>query len=305
MVDIQLLIDGHDNLGEGPLWDVAEQKLYWIDSLGRSIFRIDAQGRGLTKWAVPGDIGSMALRVKGGAILSLDNGFHAFDFETGQATLIHDPEPGRPENRLNDGKVDRQGRFVAGSMHRAESQGAGSLYVLDTDLSVRRLDDGIICSNAPAFSPDGRTLYFADSVRRVIYAYDYDTARGAVSNKRLFVSTENDPGAPDGGTVDADGCVWSAQILSGRIVRYTPAGKVDRIVEFPVATLTSVMFGGPHLDILYVTTMGELSAGAADFVAKHPVPAGKAIGPGQPGVGALFAVHGLGVQGIAEPRFAG
>jgi L-arabinonolactonase len=305
MVDIRLLINGHNNLGEGPLWDVAEQKLYWIDSLGRSIFRIDAEGGGLKQWAVPGDIGSMALRERGGAILSLHNGFHSFDFETGKATLIHDPEPGLDQNRINDGKVDRRGRFVAGSMHRPESEGAGSLYVLDTDLSVRRLDDGIICSNAPAFSPDGRTLYFADSVRRLIYAYDYDLDRGAVSNKRLFVSTEQDPGAPDGGTVDADGCVWSAQILAGRIVRYTPAGKVDRIVEFPVATLTSVMFGGPNLDILYVTTMGELSPGVEAFIAKNPPPAGKAIGPGKPGVGALFAVHGLGVKGLAEPRFAG
>lgn len=305
MVDIELLVDGRNNLGEGPLWDVAEQRLYWIDSLGRWIFRVDAEGRGLKKWAVPGDIGSMALRERGGAILSLHNGFHSFDFETGKATLIHDPEPGLDHNRINDGKVDRRGRFVSGSMHRPETDGSGSLYVLDTDMSVRRLDSNIICSNAPAFSPDGRTLYFADSVRRLIYAYDYDLDDGTVSNKRLFVSNEQDPGAPDGGTVDADGCFWSAQILAGRIVRYTPAGKVDRIVEFPVATLTSVMFGGPDLDILYVTTMGELSPGAAAFVAANPVPAGKAIGLGQPGVGGLFAVHGLGIKGIAEPRFGG
>jgi len=245
------------------------------------------------------------LREGGGAILSLHNGFHAFDFETGRATLIHDPEPGKAETRLNDGKVDRRGRFVAGSMARAETAGLGSLYCLDTDLSCHVLDTGIICSNAPAFSPDGRTLYFADSVRREIYAYDYDLQRGTVSNKRLFVTTVNDPGAPDGGTVDAEGYVWSAQILAGRIVRYAPDGRVDRIVEFPVATLTSVMFGGPDLDILYVTTMGEPSPGVLAFVEKNPIPSGKAIGMGQPGVGALFAVHGLGIKGIAEPRFAG
>lgn len=305
MTDIRLLIDGHNNLGEGPLWDAAEQTLYWIDSLDRWIFRIDADGGNFEKWAVPGDIGSMALRQGGGAILSLHTGFHAFDFSTGEATPIHDPEPDLAQTRLNDGKVDRRGRFVAGSMHRPETEALGSLYRLDPDLSCHKLDSGIICSNAPAFSPDGRTLYFADSLRRDIYAYDYDLDHGTVSNKRLFVSTKDDPGAPDGGTVDAEGCVWSAQILAGRIVRYTPDGRVDRIVEFPVATLTSVMFGGPDLDILYVTTMGQLSAGAADFVRKNPVPAGKAIGPGQPGVGALFAIHGLGIKGIAEPRFAG
>ncbi|RYF84182.1 MAG: SMP-30/gluconolactonase/LRE family protein [Comamonadaceae bacterium] len=305
MTDIQLLVDGRNNLGEGPLWDVAEQRLYWIDSLGRKIFRIDADGQGLTEWSVPGDIGSMALRAGGGAVLSLHTGFHTFDFDTGQAMLIHDPEPGLAETRLNDGKVDRRGRFLAGSMHRLETEGQGSLYRLDADHSCHKLDGGIMCSNAPAFSPDGRTLYFADSVRRELYAYDYDLDSGHVSNKRLFVSTRNDPGAPDGGTVDADGCVWSAQILSGRIVRYTPAGKVDRIVEFPVATLTSVMFGGPNLDILYVTTMGEPSAGVADYMRAHPLPEGKLYRMGERGVGGLFAVHGLGVQGIQEPRYAG
>jgi L-arabinonolactonase len=305
MVDIKMLIDGHNNLGEGPLWDVREQKLYWIDSLDRWIFRIDADGKNLDKWAVPNDIGSMALREGGGAVLALRNGFHAFDFATGKATLIHDPEPGMDDNRLNDGKVDRRGRFLAGSMHCPETEGAGSLYRLDADLSCHKLDSGIICSNAPAFSPDGRTLYFADSPRRVIHAYDYDLDRGTVSNKRIFVSTEQDPGAPDGGTVDSEGYFWSAQIISGRIVRYAPDGKVDRIIEFPAALLTSVMFGGPDLDILYVTTMGKFSPGVADFLREHPVPAGKVVWPDEPGVGALFAVYGLGVRGIAEPRFAG
>lgn len=305
MIDIQLLVDGHNKLGEGPLWDVAEQRLYWIDSLGRRIFRIDADGNGLEEWSVPGDIGSMALREGGGAVLSLHNGFHTFDFATGKATLIHDPEPGVDQSRLNDGKVDRRGRFVAGSMHRQEADGIGSLYRLDVDHRCHKLDGGIICSNAPAFSPDGRTLYFADSVRRELYAYDYDLERGTVSNKRLFASTRNDPGAPDGGTVDAEGYVWSAQILAGRIVRYTPDGKVDRIVEFPVATLTSVMFGGPDLDVLYVTTMGEPSAGVADYMRTNPLPEGKFFRMGEPGVGGLFAVRGLGVKGIREPRFAG
>jgi L-arabinonolactonase len=305
LVDIRLLIDGQNNLGEGPLWDVAEQKLYWIDSLDRWIFRIDADGRNLEKWPVPGDIGSMALRANGGAVLALHNGFHTFDFKSGEATLIHDPEPGMDDNRINDGKVDRRGRFLAGSMHRPESEGLGSLYRLDPDLTCHKLDDGIMVSNAPAFSPDGRTLYFADSPRRVIYAYDYDLDSGMASNKRVFASTEQDPGAPDGGTVDSEGYVWSAQIISGRIVRYAPDGKVDRIVEFPAALLTSVMFGGPNLDILYVTTMGKFSPGVADFLRKNPVPAGKSVWPGEYGVGALFAVHGLGVKGIAEPRFAG
>jgi L-arabinonolactonase len=128
VVDISLLIDGQNNLGEGPLWDAAEQKLYWIDSLDRWIFRIDADGRNLEKWPVPGD---MALRANDGAVPALHNGFHAFDFKAGKATLIHDPEPGMDDNRINDGKVHRRGRFLAGSMHRLESEDRGSLYRLD------------------------------------------------------------------------------------------------------------------------------------------------------------------------------
>jgi L-arabinonolactonase len=305
MVEIKLLVDAQNNLGEGPLWDVAEQQLYWIDSLDRWIYRCDADGKNIKKWSVPHDIGSMALREKGGAALALRNGFHTFDFNTGNANLIVDPEPGQDRNRLNDGKVDKQGRFVAGSMDSLEAEPLGSLYRLDPDLSCHVLDRGIICSNAPCWSPDGRTLYFADSLKRTISAYDYDPATGAASNKRLFASTVGDPGAPDGGTVDAEGYVWSAQIISGRLVRYAPNGKVDRIVEFPVATLTSAMFGGPNLDILFVTTMGKLSVGGLEFIKTNPVPAGKSVLPSDPGVGALYAVYGLGVKGLPEPRFAG
>ena len=303
MAEIKLLVDAQNNLGEGPLWDCAEQKLYWVDSLDRRIFRCDADGRNLQRWPVPGDIGSMALRQKGGAILALHTGFHTFDFTSGQATPIIDPDSGSDRTRMNDGKVDRQGRFVAGSMDRKEVEGLGSLYRLDPDLSCHVLDRGIICSNAPAFSPNGRTLYFADSLLRHIFAYDYDTVTGDVSNKRLFASTEEDPGGPDGGTVDSEGYVWNAQCVGGRIVRYAPDGKVDRVIEFPVAILTSLMFGGPNLDILYVTTMGKPSAGVRQYASR--VPSGKSIHPGDFGLGALFAVYGVGVRGIPEPRFAG
>ena len=167
------------------------------------------------------------------------------------------------------------------------------------------LDDGIVVSNAPCWAPDGRTFYFADSIRGEIYAYDYDLDSGSASNRRLFASTKDDPGAPDGGTVDAEGYVWNAQIVGGRIIRYRPDGGVDRVVEFPVATLTSLMFGGPNLDILYVTTMGKPSVGVVDYVKAHPIPPGKSINPGDPGLGGLFAVHGLGVKGVPEPRYAG
>jgi L-arabinonolactonase len=305
VLKIDMIVDAKNNLGEGPLWDVREQQLYWVDSLDRFIHRCDADGKNHRTWPLPADIGSMALRENGGAVLSLSNGFHFFDFETGEATLVADPESGSSRIRLNDGKVDRRGRFVAGSMDRQETEPLGSVYQLGPDRKVSILDRNIVVSNAPCWSPDGRTFYFADSIRGEIYAYDYDLETGVASGRRLFVSTADDPGVPDGGTVDAEGYVWSAQIVGGRIVRYAPDGRVDRTIEFPVATLTSVMFGGPNLDVLYVTTMGKPSVGVVEYVKSHPIQPGKSLHPGDQGLGGLFAVYGLGVKGLPEPRYAG
>jgi L-arabinonolactonase len=289
--DIRVLVDCKNILGEGPLWDVEEQRLYWIDSFGDKVFRCTEHGTEVQEWAVPANIGSMTLRAKGGAIISLQTGFHALDFKTGETALIHDPEAHLPGTRLNDGKVDRQGRFIAGSMDRNEEGPNGGLYRLDTDLSVHKLEDGIICSNGPCWSPDGKTFYFTDTWSGEISAYDYNTATGTPSNKRRFASFKDIGGAPDGATVDADGYVWSAAVYSGQIVRFAPDGKIDRIVKTPVLKVTSVMFGGPDLDVMYVTSM-----------ARPPLPRFPEDGPM---AGHLFAIHGLGVKGIPERRFLG
>ena len=159
---IEVLVDVKTILGEGPLWDVEEQRLYWIDSFGGNVFRCTPDGREIRAWDLPQKIGSMALRKKGGAVLSLARGFHFLDFKTGDVELIVDPEPGRNNNRINDGKVDKRGRFVAGTMDTMEDGPNGSLYRLDPDLSLHKLDDKIIVSNGPCWSPDGSTFYFAE-----------------------------------------------------------------------------------------------------------------------------------------------
>ncbi|TLU71565.1 SMP-30/gluconolactonase/LRE family protein [Lichenicoccus roseus] len=289
---IEILADVKTTLGEGPLWDIEEQRLYWIDSFDGRVFRCTADGREIRAWDVSQKIGSMALRRNGGAIVSLQRGFHTLDFNTGEVTLIHDPEPGLAANRLNDGKVDRQGRFVAGSMDTMEEGPNGALYRLDPDMTVHRLDDGIICSNGPCWSPDGRTFYFTDTWSGEIWAYDYDTATGGVSNRRTFATVDTSGGgAADGATVDADGFVWSALVYDGKLVRYATDGTVDRVIEMPVKKVTSVMFGGPDLDVLYVTTM-----------AKPPLPRFPDDGPLR---GSVFAIRDLGVRGLPEMRFAG
>jgi sugar lactone lactonase YvrE len=241
---------------------------------------------------VPEKIGSMALRKKGGAVVSLKNGFHFLDLDNGECTLIIDPEPDKPTTRLNDGKVDKRGRFVAGSMDTMEEGPNGALYRLDPDLSLHKLDDKIIVSNGPCWSPDGKIFYFADSWSGEIWAYDYDLNSGKVSNKRTFTKIDTSTGgAADGSTVDAEGYLWNAQVYDGKLIRYAPDGKVDRVIEMPVKKVTSVMFGGPKLDVLYVTSM-----------ARPPLP--RFPGDGQLR-GSLFAIRGLGIRGVPEPRFAG
>lgn len=288
---IETLLDIKTTLGEGPLWDVDQQRLYFIDSMDGRVFSTTADGREIRAWDVPSKIGSIALRRGGeGAILSLQNGFHTLDFKTGAVDLIHDPEPDKPNNRINDGKVDRRGRFFAGSMDTMEEGPSGALYRIDPDFSVTKVDDGIICSNGPCFSPDDRTFYFADTWTGEIWAYDYDIDTGDISNRRTFtkVNTSNG-GAADGSTVDAEGFLWNALVYDGKIVRYSPDGNVDRVIDMPVKKVTSVMFGGPDLDVLFVTSM-----------AKPPLPRFPGDGIQR---GSLFAIYDLGVRGIPEPRF--
>ena len=290
MLRIEIFSTSKESLGECPLWDVREQRLYWIDSYGKKIHRADLKGGDRRSWDVPEEIGSLALREKGGAVLSLRSGFHFIDFDSGEVTRINHTQPGELRPRMNDGKVDRQGRFVAGSMDWSEGEPVGKLFRLDSDLNMATLDEGIICSNGPCFSPDGKTLYFADSYKRAIWAYDYDTATGEVGSRHVYASFEGLQGYPDGATVDSEGYVWSVEVYAGRLVRFDPNGVIDRVVGLPVFSSTSLTFGGPDLDIAFVTSM------ARPFNGRYPR---------EREAGMVVAVHGLGITGIAEPRFMG
>ena len=292
MLRIELIVDAHAELGEGPLWDVAEQRLYWIDSLGAAVHSCAADGDAPRMWRVPEHIGSLALRENGGAIVALRDGFYGLDFVTGACHKLVDPDPDKPRIRMNDGKVDRQGRFVAGYMDYEERDAICSLFRLDPGGGFARLDDGIVCSNGPCWSPDGRVFYFADTYTRDIWAYDYEPTSGAVSHRRVFCSfpAVGLKGLPDGATVDAEGFLWSVSVYEGKLVRFAPDGRLDRVVGLPVDSATSLSFGGSNLDIAFVTSMARTVKGAK---------------PKEREAGGLFAVYGLGVRGLPEPRFAG
>lgn len=290
MLRIDVLVDEKDRLGEGPLWDVKEQRFYWIDSYGPAVKSCDADGRDVKRWPLPQPVGSLALREQGGAVVSLRDGFYFLDFDSGDTSLIHKTQPGELRPRLNDGKVDRRGRFLAGSMDYEERDPVGKLFRLDPDLSLHTLDEGITCSNGPCWSPDDKTFYFADTTPGIIYAYDYDIETGGLDSRRILSTFDDLRGYPDGATVDEEGYLWSAEVYSGRLIRFDPEGVVDRIVGLPVQSTTSVIFGGADLDIAYVTSMARPMGGKYHKERE---------------AGAVFAIHGLGVRGVPEPRFAG
>ncbi len=290
MLRIEVLSERKEKLGEGPLWDPEGERFYWIDSYGPAIHRSDLKGGDAKTWPLPEPVGSFALRRQGGAVVALQSGFYLLDFDSGALTLVAKTQEGERTPRMNDGKTDRQGRFLAGSMDHEESRPVGKLFRLDPDLRVSELDDDIICSNGPCFSPDGKTLYFADSGKARIYAYDYDPATGEIAGRRVFASFETRQGFPDGATVDAEGYLWSVEVYAGRLLRFDPEGALDRVVGLPVFSTTSIAFGGPNLDIAFVTSMARPHGGRYHLERE---------------AGMTFAIHGLGVTGIAEPRFAG
>jgi len=302
-IRIECVLQCENHLGEGPVWDVQEGCLYWLDCTGRrvgkpAIWRLDPRTGQVRQWSIDRDVGSLALRQGGGAVLALDDGFYVFDFRNSRLELIQLVDADQPRTRLNDGKCDRRGRFFAGGMDDKEELKICGLWRLDPDLRVARVDDSIICSNGPCWSPDDRTFYLADTFQGEVWAYDYDIATGGLSNRRTFASFKNDAGVADGSTVDEEGCVWNAQLISGDLVRYAPDGSVERRIGMPVRNITSVMFGGDRLDELWVTSMARVKHPAVhDRFAKEVRPQFLA--------GSLFRITGLGIRGLPEPRFAG
>lgn len=288
---ISKVIDLKPNLGEGPIWDAKNQELWWIDSQDGRLFRHNEDTSNLRVWDVREKIGSMALYQDGKSVLlALQTGLYKYNLEADKAELISDPEPEYPKNRLNDGKVDFRGRFVFGSMDTMEEAPTGRLYSYEEGKELRVLDEGIICSNGPCWSPDGSIFYFADTWTGDIWAYDYDLETGDVSNRRVFATVDqSDGGACDGMTVDAEGFVWQAHVYAGKLNRYDPDGKLERQIEMPVKKVTCPVFGGSNLDRLFVTTM-----------ARPPLPRFPEDGSAR---GTLYVIDDLGIKGYETPRF--
>jgi L-arabinonolactonase len=245
-------LDCRNILGESPVWDEREQVLYWVNIHAAELWAWRA-GAAARTIKMPERVGAIGLRESGGLVLALESGFALLDgFDAPLHTIRRVETPAH--TRMNDGRVDPFGRFVCGGMNEETPQRSNAaLYVLAGDGEVTLLLEGIGCSNSLCWSPDGRTLYFSDMPTGRIDAFDYDARTGAISNRRRF-ATLNRPGAPDGSIVDAEGHVWNAQWGGAKLVRYRPDGSVEREVSLPVSNPSCLAFGGPDLDILYVTS---------------------------------------------------
>ena len=285
---IRCVADCRALLGEGPIWVAREQALYWVDIKSARLFRLSEDGS-VAQWDMPEPVCSLAPREGGGFIAGTRRGFALIEPEGSRFEFVGELEPHLPGNRMNDGKVDRQGHFWAGTMDDAEEAATGSLYRLHADLTPNRIDEGYKVTNGPAFSPDGRILYHSDSARRTIYAFDLEES-GEASNKRVLAQFDEEHGFPDGMTVDAEGAIWAGFWDGWCIRRLSPQGEILETLRLPVQRPTSCAFGGPQLDRLYVTSARiGLDAKALES---------------QPQAGGVFMIEGAG-RGIPERPFAG
>jgi len=277
----------NDTLGEGPVWNPDEEALYWVDIMSKRLQRWHPESETYTWWTLPSEIGSYALREKGGAIVALKDGFHFLDLDSGELSAVHDPEADLDGNRFNDGKCDRQGRFWAGTMGSGDAP-TGAFYRLDAGLECQTIRTGVGVSNGLGWSPDNTTMYYTDSSLQTIFAFDYDADMGTLSGERIFAEVKD--GFPDGLTVDSEGHIWSATWDGWRINRFAPDGTLVAEIEMPVQRPTSCMFGGKNLDELFITSA---SVGLSDEEKSK-----------QPEAGHVFKLQ-TDIKGLPESKFAG
>ncbi|HUD32181.1 MAG TPA: SMP-30/gluconolactonase/LRE family protein [Variovorax sp.] len=277
-----------DILGESPIWDDRDDCLYWVDIRRPAIRRLRPQDGRVDTWEMPDLVGSIALTDEGRLLVALPRFIALFDPASGSLEAFARPPRIVPGHRFNDGRCDRQGRFWVGSMNNLTRAPEGVLYRLEGRGELVPVRTGICIPNSLAFSPDGRTMYFADSLHYALYAHDYAPETGEMGPERLLAATRP-PGFPDGSAVDAEGFLWNAEFDAARLVRYAPDGRIDRVIGMPVRRPTCCAFGGPGLTTLYVTTTSQKMT--PEELAAQPL------------AGALLALD-VGVAGVPEPRFA-
>lgn len=285
-----LMLDCRNLHGEGVLWDAGAGRLRWTDIHGKALWSCAGDGSGAERVAMTDRVCAFAPRKGGGLIVAFADRISLLDKGHRDERVIASFEPDDPETRLNDGRTDRQGRFVVGGMNEGSGRRTSSVVRVDPDLGVETLFGDVSCANATCFSADGRTMYFADTPEGTLQAYAYDPETGALGEPRILADLNGKEGLPDGACIDAEGGVWVAMWEGRRVLRVSPDGRVDREIEVPVWKPTCCAFGGAKLDILFITT-SRLLTDEAQLEA-------------EPHSGGLFACR-PGVLGIEDRPFAG
>jgi sugar lactone lactonase YvrE len=293
----ELVLDARNETGESPVWSAAEQALYWVDIPAAHVHRWSARDGAIARWHAPEAISCLAPTLRPGTWLAgAETGVAQLNLQADAAVdfkLVVTANHAQAHMRFNDGKCDRQGRFLSGTMvwdgRPGAGASAGAVHQLTASGELHTLLNGFKKPNGLAFSPDGRTMYLSDSHPdvRAVWAFDYDSRTGVPSNQRSFIDMSSFAGRPDGATVDTDGCYWICGTDAGRVYRYTPQGVLDQAIEVPVAKPSMCAFGGADLHTLYITSMRPAQSDKPEALD-----------------GGVFAIHLSGAQGIEEPSFA-
>ena len=288
---VDLVLDVRAALGEGPVWHVGEQRLYWVDIPAGNVHVHDPHGEPDRVYGVGQMVGAAVPRRAGGLVLAAHQGLGTYDLERSEFTLLAAPEQHLPDNRFNDGKCDPRGRFWAGTLSMVRQPRNAHLYCLDTDHTLRHMLGDVTTSNGLAWSLDARTMYYIDTPTRQVSAFDYDAETGEISNRRTIIAFPPGVGRPDGMTIDAQGRLWIAHWDGGRISRWdADSGRQLQEIPLPVTNVTSCAFGGVNLDRLYITTARQ---GLTDEQLRE-----------QPHAGGLFALT-PGVAGLPAHEYLG
>ncbi len=287
-VEVEIFIDAHAGVAEGPVWDPAGSRLVWTDIPGEAVHFTDSDSARDTKVDVGGRVGAVVLRDGGGFVLAMENEFVITGSDPADSQ-VRVPVTTDPRFRFNDGKCDPAGRLVAGLAGTDGRWATAGLYSLDADHSARRIVDGISCSNGIGWSADGRTMYYVDTPTYRVDCFDYDVETGVPSNRRVFAEISDGYGRPDGLCVDAEGCVWVAIWGGYEVRRFSPEGSLIQSIPVPVSLVSSVAFGGDTLDTLFITSASDIP--------KHQLAK-------EPHAAAVFVAK-PGVTGLAVANFAG
>ena len=284
------VIHAQNTLGEGVTWDAERQRLLWTDIRERQLFRYDPENGRIEAFQTPEPLCSFGLMQESDRLLgAFASGIGSYELGSKTIEWLLRPHFADARVRFNDGRVDRQGRFWAGTMvEGAQPSALGELYRIGHDARSAILAQRIAISNGICWSPDNRRMYFADSALGTIFVYDFVAESGEIANRRVFAQAP--PGAcPDGANVDSEGYVWSAQWGAGRVIRYAPDGNVERAIEIPTQQPTCLAFGGPDLRLLFITS-ARLGLEPAELAR-------------QPQAGDVF-VYEAPAPGLRDPRFS-